>query len=61
LVIQDVIFDSTEFQFWGSKQYKRDIPLMAENSYSVDPKKSIFIKKQMKESKKMAKELNMNK
>ncbi|HJH26387.1 MAG TPA: class I SAM-dependent methyltransferase [Methanophagales archaeon] len=61
LIIQDVIFDSTEFQFWGSEQYKRDISLMAENSYSVYPKKSIFTNEQIKEFKKMAKGLNMNK
>ena len=61
LLIQDVIFDSTEFQFWGSEQYKGDIPLTAENSYSVNPKKSIFTKKQIREFKKMANELNRNK
>lgn len=61
LVIKDVIFDSTEFQFWGSEQYKRDIPLTAENSYSVNPKKSIFTEKQIREFKKMANELNKNK
>lgn len=60
LVIKDITFDSTEFLFWGSEQYKRGIPLKAENSYSVNPKKSIFIKKQIKEFKKMAKELNKN-
>lgn len=58
LVIKDVIFDSTEFQFWGSEQYKRDIPLTAENSYSVNPKKSIFTAEQIREFRKMANELN---
>lgn len=61
LTIQEVIFDSTEFQFWGSEQYKRGIPLNSENSYSVNPEKSIFTAKQIKEFKKMAKELNKNK
>ena len=61
LIIQEVIFDSTEFQFWGSEQYKRGIPLNSENSYSVNPEKSIFTAKQIKEFKKMAKELNKNK
>lgn len=61
LIIQDVIFDSTEFQFWGSEQYKRDIPLKAEDSYSVNPKKNIFTEKQIREFRKMAKELNKNK
>jgi len=61
LIIQEIIFDSTEFQFWGSEQYKRGIPLNSENSYSVNPEKSIFTAKQIKEFKKMAKELNKNK
>ena len=61
LSIQDVIFDSTEFQFWGSEQYKRDIPLKAEDSYLVNPKKSIFTAKQIGEFRKMAEELNRQK
>jgi 2-polyprenyl-3-methyl-5-hydroxy-6-metoxy-1,4-benzoquinol methylase len=61
LVIKDITFDSTEFLFWGSEQYKRGIPLSAEDSYSVDPKKSIFTNEQIKEFKKMAEELNRQK
>lgn len=56
--ITDVLFDSDERQFWGSEQYKRDIPLLAENSYSVDPRKSIFTDEQMVEFRRRAKELN---
>ena len=59
--IQDMIFDSTEFQFWGSEQYKKNIPLLAENSYSENPNKSIFTKKEISEFKKKAKELNIMK
>jgi SAM-dependent methyltransferase len=58
LAIKDVTFDSTEFQFWCSEQYKRDIPLKAENSYAVNPRKGIFTAKQIKEFRKMARELN---
>jgi len=61
LLIKDVIFDSTEFQFWGSEQYKKNIPLLAENSYSKNPDKSIFTKKEIEKFKKRAKELNMRK
>lgn len=61
LVIRDMIFDSTEFQFWGSEQYKKNIPLLAENSYSKNPDKSIFTKKEIEEFKKRAKELNIRK
>lgn len=58
LKLHGIIFDSTEFQFWGSEQYKQNIPLKAENSYSVNPKKSIFTKEQIIKYKKLAKELN---
>lgn len=58
LVIKDVIFDSTEYQFWGSEQYKRDIPLEGENSYWRNPKKSIFTQEQIREFREKAKELN---
>ena len=60
LVIKDITFDSTEFLFWGSEQYKRGIPLRAEDSYSVNPKKSIFTAKQIRAFRKLAKELNKN-
>jgi len=60
LAIEDIVFDSTEFLFWSSEQYKRGIPLNAENSYFVNPKKSIFTKEQIKKFRKMAEELNRN-
>ncbi len=58
--IKDVVFDSTEFQFWGSEQYLRDIPLRAENSYVENPRKSIFSKEQINSFKTKAAELNKN-
>lgn len=58
MIVQDVIFDSSEFQFWSSEQYQRDIPLMAEKSYLLNPNASIFTKKQIKEFKEMSEELN---
>lgn len=61
LSIQDIVFDSTEFQFWGSEQYKKNIPLLAENSYSKNPDKSIFTKKEIEKFKKRAKDLNIRK
>jgi SAM-dependent methyltransferase len=60
LLIKDNIFDSNEFLFWGSEQYKRGFPLRAENSYLVNRKKSIFTEKQIKKFREMAKELNKN-
>jgi len=60
LSIQDIIFDSNEFQFWGSEQYQQNIPLNAENSYSINSGKSIFNKEKIQKYKNMAKELNKN-
>jgi SAM-dependent methyltransferase len=61
LKIREIVFDSTEFQFWGSQQYQRDIPLWDERSFRVDPKKSIFADKDIKEFKEKAKKLNQQK
>jgi SAM-dependent methyltransferase len=61
LKLNNIIFDSTEFQFWGSEQYKQNIALIAENSYSINPNKSIFTKRKIKEFKKRAKKLNIRK
>ena len=58
LLIGDIVFDSTEFQFWGSEQYKRNIPLRAPNSYYINPKGSIFTNTEMTEFRKLAIELN---
>ncbi|HEX8188142.1 MAG TPA: class I SAM-dependent methyltransferase [Pyrinomonadaceae bacterium] len=41
-VVDEVAYDSTAFQFWGSLQYARDIPLSDERSYFVNPSNSIF-------------------
>lgn len=43
--VSDVIFNSTAFQFWGSEQYMKDIPLKSDKSYSVSPRNSMFSKK----------------
>lgn len=58
LKLQKTVFDSTQFQFWGSEQYKRNIPLESKNSYKNNPKKSIFTKEQMKRFENKSKELN---
>jgi SAM-dependent methyltransferase len=42
LRVDEVIHDSTAFQFWGSEQYRRDIPLTAPSSYGIDKKRSTF-------------------
>ena len=58
LKLTDVVYNSTEFQFWGSEQYVRDIPLKSPKSYSVNPKESMFSKEEMKRFRDRARELN---
>jgi 2-polyprenyl-3-methyl-5-hydroxy-6-metoxy-1,4-benzoquinol methylase len=58
LAIVDVVFDSWEFQFFGSEQYKMDIPLEAKNSYAVNPGNSMFTPQQIRQFRESAKELN---
>jgi hypothetical protein len=40
-------YDSRNWQFWGSEQYLRDIPLLAENSFYINTSKSIISKKEI--------------
>ena len=58
LDLHKVIYDSTSFQFWGSEQYTKDIPLRDRRSYAVAPKNSIFSKGEISAFAKRAKELN---
>jgi SAM-dependent methyltransferase len=57
-VINEVRYDSTAFQFWGSEQYERDIPLLDEKSFFVDPDKSIFTAQRIAEFDSEAARLN---
>jgi 2-polyprenyl-3-methyl-5-hydroxy-6-metoxy-1,4-benzoquinol methylase len=54
----DVTFNSTAFQFWGSEQYLRDIPLKSEKSYSVSPHNSIFSRRVIRDYHNEAERLN---
>ena len=58
LDISRVVYDSTAFQFWGSEQYIKDIPLTDERSYSQAPEKSIFSKREISAFTKRANDLN---
>lgn len=58
LRLQKIIYDSTAFQFWGSEQYLRDMPLMAERSYLVNPAAAIFSAAEIARFKKKAEKLN---
>jgi len=52
--VESIIYDSTSFQFIGSEQYKRNIPL-SENV----PASSLFARKQIREWKRKARLLNL--
>jgi len=56
--IKSIVFDSTDLQFWGSEQYKQGIPLNSENSYLINPKKSVFTSDDINYFKSKAAELN---
>lgn len=58
LIIQRIEWDSGPFQFWGSEQYVRDIPLYDSSSYEVNPEKSIFSRTQIDGFRELAVELN---
>jgi hypothetical protein len=59
LVLDEIIYNSSDFQFWGSEQYLRDIPLLSDRSYGVNPSQSIFSDNQINEFKQKAKKLNL--
>jgi SAM-dependent methyltransferase len=58
LEVVKVVWDSDEFQFWGSEQYLRDIPLRDDASYLNNPSKSIFSAHEIEGFRSKAKELN---
>lgn len=59
--INNIVYDSTSFQFLGSEQYKRQIPLMSPESYYIDSNSSIFNESDIKRFNNKAKELNYSK
>jgi len=56
----DTVFESSDFQFWGSEQYMKDIPLRDKLSYARNKKGSIFSIEQIDAFKRKAIELNNN-
>ncbi|MHA2231215.1 MAG: class I SAM-dependent methyltransferase [Candidatus Hodarchaeales archaeon] len=58
LRLKRVMYDSSAFQFWGSEQYVRDIPLRDSQSYAESPSKSIFSKSEIRHFQKRAEKLN---
>ena len=58
LKIDRVLYDSTAFQFWGSEQYVRSIPLHSERSWLESPSRSIFSRADIRTFRKRAEQLN---
>ena len=56
--VDHVAYDSTEFQFWVSEQYRSDIPLFDERSYFVNPEGGLFTRDQIVSWKRLADRLN---
>jgi SAM-dependent methyltransferase len=46
-VVERVLYDSTAFQFWGSEQYRLGLPLLAQESYAVNRRASVFSRSQI--------------
>lgn len=60
LRVADTLYDSTGFQFWGSEQYVRDIPLFSERSYVKQPR-AVFSESDILKFEEEAKRLNASK
>lgn len=58
LELKTIVYDSTAFQYWGSEQYRQDIPLHDQKSFRVLRDNSIFSRAEMETYQVEAKELN---
>lgn len=58
--IKKINYDSRSWQLWGSEQYSKNISLMDERSYYINPKNSIFTKNQIEDFEKQVIEFNKN-
>jgi SAM-dependent methyltransferase len=57
--VDAVVYDSTGFQFWGSEQYLRDIPLTTDvRSHFINPTNSVFTAEEIAAFEARAAELN---
>jgi SAM-dependent methyltransferase len=54
----ELLYDSTEMQFWRSEQYRRDVALFEPASHQVDPRGSPFSGGQLREWSERAEQLN---
>ena len=58
LRVESIAFDSNAFQFWGSEQYQRDIPLYHEKSFLKSRRRSIFTRSKIVEFENKSAKLN---
>lgn len=56
--VAGVEHDSTDFQFWASEQYRKDIPLKSPQSHAVDPNGGLFSAETIAGYQAQAEELN---
>jgi SAM-dependent methyltransferase len=56
--VAEVVYDSTGFQFAGSEQYRRDMPLFDPASFAVSPPGALFSEERLQEFEARAAELN---
>lgn len=56
--IEKINYGSRSWQFWGSEQYSRNISLLEENSYYLNPNKSIFSEGDIKKFEEETERLN---
>jgi len=56
--VEQVVYDSNAFQFWGSEQYEKDIPLRSEQSWAENRANGLFSDKQIRQYERRAHELN---
>jgi len=58
--VKKISYDSRSWQLWGSEQYSKNISLLDEKSFYINPSKSIFTKNEIDEFEKKTIELNKN-
>lgn len=58
LRVVQVEWDSSELQYWGSEQYRQDIPLASDRSYWTNPAASIFSEQDILRFRQLAADLN---
>lgn len=56
--ITRIDYDSTEFQFWGSEQYRRDVPLHDPRSCHANRAHPLFTEREMSSFRAAARDLN---